>query len=77
MSNKPDERSSAMAAEMAEVLPRLCAQKIEQAIAKLKRPKRTAWDKWFRKQWYRWQWWMRHVKGLFGVGKRAIPPRAE
>jgi len=38
-------------------------EEIERPIDKLKRPRRTAIDKWFRKQFYRAKWRMRNVKG--------------
>ena len=38
-------------------------EEIERAIDNRKRPKRTARDRWFRKQFYRAKWRMRNVKG--------------
>ncbi len=38
-------------------------EEIERAIDKLKRPRRTAVGKWFRKEFYRAKWRMRDVKG--------------
>lgn len=58
-----EERAAAMAAAMVEVLPQVWAEQIERAIDKVTRPKRTAWDKWFRKQWYRADWRNRRNKG--------------
>ena len=62
MNDKPDERARQLAAEMAAVLTKLWAEEIEDAIDKLKRPKRTATDQWFRKQFYREKWRMRNRK---------------
>lgn len=38
-------------------------EEIERAIVNLKRPRRTATDRWFRKQFYRAKWRMRKVEG--------------
>ena len=59
-----DERSAAMAAAMAAVVPRLWAQEIDRAIDRVKNAgKRTPTDQWFRRAWYKQQWRMRNVKG--------------
>ena len=38
-------------------------QEIERAIDKAQRPKRTAWDQWFRRAWYRQQWQNKRKRG--------------
>ena len=63
MKNEQDKRAVEMAAHITESLPKLWAEEIERAIDKLKRPKRTAVGKWFRKELYRAKWRMRNLKG--------------
>ena len=51
------------AIEMAVALQARWREEIERAIDKVKGPKRTELDQWFRKQWYRHEWQMGNAKG--------------